>query len=57
MSVKEGINKLGYDAVKAVVLEITQLVDKDVLEGRNINDLSLSEIKKIITFRWGVRES
>ena len=56
MSVKEGINKLGYDAVKAVVLEMTQLVDKDVLEGRNINDLSLSELKKIITCRMFLKE-
>ena len=50
MSVKEGFNKLGYDAFKA------QLLDKDVLEGRNINDLPLLELKRIITSRMFLKE-
>ena len=35
---------------------MTQLVDKDVLEGRNINDLPLSELKRIITCRMFLKE-
>ena len=42
MSVNEGINTLGYDAIKAIVLEMAQLVYKNVLEGINCNDSSLN---------------
>ena len=56
MSIKEGIDKLGYEATKAIVIEMQQLIEKDVLEGRFIDDLTLDELKRIITCRMFLKE-
>jgi hypothetical protein len=56
MDCKEAIAKLGYVATKAIVSEISQLVDKDVFQGRHIDDLTLEELKKIITCRMFLKE-
>ena len=56
MSTEEAINKLGYAAVKAIVSEIAQLLDKNVLQGRHIDELSYDELKKVITSRMFLRE-
>ena len=56
MTVEEGISKLGYEATKSIVSEMMQLVDKNVFQGRHVNELSLSELKKVITCRMFLKE-
>ena len=56
MTVEEGISKLGYEATKPIVSEMMQLVDKKVFQGRHVNELSLSELKKVITCRMFLKE-
>ena len=41
MTVEEGICNFGYETSKSIVSEMMKLVDK--------NELSLSELKKVIT--------
>lgn len=49
MTVNQGIQKLGYDAILAIVREIMQIVDREVFEGVEYSKLTLEEMKKIIT--------
>ena len=49
MSVREGIKKLGYEAVLSIVKELIQLVDMKTFEGVDINSLSEEQLKLIIT--------
>jgi hypothetical protein len=49
MSVRQGIKKLGYEAIKSVVKEIIQLCDLGTFAGVNVDDLSEEHMKLIIT--------
>jgi hypothetical protein len=49
MTVNQGIEKLGYQAILSVVTEVSQMVDKDVWSGVNMSDLTAEQTKRIIT--------
>ena len=49
MTVRQGIDKLGYEAILSVVKEIMQLVDMDTFEGTDVSTLSVEQLKLIIT--------
>ena len=49
MTVRQGIKKLGYQAVLSVVKEVMQLLDMSAFEGQDINNMNEEQIKLIIT--------
>jgi hypothetical protein len=49
MTIRQGINKLGYEAVLSVVKEIMQLHDTGTFTGVDVTKLSEKAVKSIIT--------
>jgi hypothetical protein len=49
MTVNQGIEKLGYQAILSVVTKIIQMVDKDVWSGVNTSNLTAEQTKRIVT--------
>ena len=56
MSVSQGIEKLGYTAIKSVVREMMQISDLQVIQGVKIEDLSREQIIRIITSSMFLKE-
>jgi hypothetical protein len=56
MTVKQGIQKLGYQAVLSVVTEVSQMIDKDVWSGVNMVDLTPEQLDKVITSNMFMKE-
>ena len=56
-SEEKGISNFKYEATKSTVSERIQLVDKNVFQGRHVNEFSLSELKKVITCRMFLKEN
>ena len=48
ISVKKGLKKFGKHALRAIVEEIQQMVDKKVFHGVNIKSLTSKQLKKVI---------
>ena len=49
MTIRQGVEKLGMEAVKSVVKEMMQLYSMDTFEGVNMEDMSTEDIGKIIS--------
>ena len=56
MTVHQGLEKLGYDAVLSIVRELMSILDFDVWEGVDVSTLSEQELKRIITSSLFLRE-
>ena len=56
MTVRQGIEKLGYDAVLAVVQEIMSLCNMETFEGKRVTDMTEEQIKRIITSKTFLKE-
>jgi len=56
MTVRQGIQKLGYDAILAVVQEIMSLCNMETFEGKKVADMSEEQLKRIITSKTFLKE-
>ena len=56
MSVRQGIQKLGIEAIKSVVKEMMQHVDRRTFVGVNIDELSEEQLRLIITSSTFLKE-
>jgi hypothetical protein len=56
MTVRQGIQKLGYDAILAVVQEIMSLCNMETFEGKKVTDMTEEQLKRIITSKTFLKE-
>jgi hypothetical protein len=56
MTIKQGIKILGYEAVKSVVKEMMQMVDRKTFQPINIDELSEQQLKMIITSKTFLKD-
>ena len=56
MTVRQGIEKLGYDAILAVVQEIMSLNNLQTFEGIKVKDMSEDQLKRVITSKTFLKE-
>jgi len=56
MTIKDGIAKLGYQAILSVVQEIMALYNMKTFEGKDVSKLSEEELKRVITSKTFLKE-
>ena len=56
MTIKDGIEKLGYDAILSIVQEIMALYNMKTFEGKDVTKFSEEELKRVITSKTFLKE-
>jgi hypothetical protein len=56
MTIKDGIDKLGYDAILSVVQEIMSLYNMKTFEGKDVTQFTEEQLKRVITSKTFLKE-
>jgi hypothetical protein len=56
MTIKDGIDKLGYEAILSVVQEIMSLYNMKTFEGKDVSQFTEEQLKRVITSKTFLKE-